>query len=39
MKNISQICNKNICPEKIIQFGEGNFLRAFVNWITDTMNK
>ena len=20
-------------PEKIIQFGEGNFLRAFVDWI------
>ncbi|WP_020526815.1 tagaturonate reductase [Flexithrix dorotheae] len=26
-------------PEKILQFGEGNFLRAFVNWIVDTMNK
>lgn len=26
-------------PEKILQFGEGNFLRAFVDWIVDTMNK
>lgn len=25
--------------EKIVQFGEGNFLRAFVDWIVDTMNK
>lgn len=26
-------------PEKIIQFGEGNFLRAFVDWQVDKMNK
>lgn len=26
-------------PERIIQFGEGNFLRAFVDWIVDKMNK
>lgn len=39
MKNITQACEKNQYPERIIQFGEGNFLRAFVNWITDTMNK
>ncbi|GAB6087684.1 tagaturonate reductase [Alkaliphilus crotonatoxidans] len=26
-------------PERIIQFGEGNFLRAFTNWIVDKMNK
>ncbi|SDK05921.1 tagaturonate reductase [Natronincola ferrireducens] len=26
-------------PEKIIQFGEGNFLRAFVDWKIDKMNK
>ena len=24
---------KSVAPEKIIQFGEGNFLRAFVDWI------
>ncbi|SCY32748.1 tagaturonate reductase [Alkaliphilus peptidifermentans] len=26
-------------PERILQFGEGNFLRAFVNWMIDKMNK
>jgi tagaturonate reductase len=26
-------------PERIIQFGEGNFLRAFVDWIVWNMNK
>lgn len=24
-------------PERIIQFGEGNFLRAFVDWIIYNM--
>lgn len=26
-------------PEKILQFGEGNFLRAFVDWIVDILNE
>lgn len=26
-------------PERIIQFGQGNFLRAFADWIIDKMNK
>ncbi|SET40497.1 tagaturonate reductase [Natronincola peptidivorans] len=26
-------------PEKIVQFGEGNFLRAFADWVIDKMNK
>lgn len=26
-------------PEKILQFGEGNFLRAFVDWIIDNINE
>lgn len=26
-------------PERIIQFGEGNFLRAFVDWIVYNMNE
>lgn len=26
-------------PEKVIQFGEGNFLRGFVNWMFHEMNK
>ncbi|MBT32450.1 MAG: altronate oxidoreductase [Thalassobius sp.] len=29
----------NVLPEKVLQFGEGNFLRAFVNWCIETMNK
>ncbi|MBO5062432.1 MAG: tagaturonate reductase [Prevotella sp.] len=30
---------KSVMPEKIIQFGEGNFLRAFVDWIIWNMNQ
>ena len=30
---------KSVAPEKIIQFGEGNFLRAFVDWIVWNMNR
>lgn len=26
-------------PEKVLQFGEGNFLRAFVDWMFDAMNR
>jgi hypothetical protein len=26
-------------PERVIQFGEGNFLRAFVDWMIHRMNK
>ncbi|MDC1105110.1 tagaturonate reductase [Prolixibacteraceae bacterium] len=26
-------------PIKVVQFGEGNFLRAFVDWMIDRMNK
>jgi tagaturonate reductase len=26
-------------PTRILQFGEGNFLRAFTDWIVDRMNK
>ena len=28
-----------VYPERIIQFGEGNFLRAFVDWMVCNMNK
>ena len=28
-----------IYPEKILQFGEGNFLRAFIDWIIDNLNE
>lgn len=26
-------------PEKVLQFGEGNFLRGFVDWMIDRMNR
>lgn len=26
-------------PERVLQYGEGNFLRAFVDWMIDKMNK
>ncbi|MDD2438465.1 MAG: tagaturonate reductase [Massilibacteroides sp.] len=29
---------KPVFPERIIQFGEGNFLRAFVDWMVQVMN-
>lgn len=29
----------SVYPERIIQFGEGNFLRAFTDWIVFKMNK
>lgn len=30
--------NKAYLPERVLQFGEGNFLRAFVDWQIDEMN-
>jgi tagaturonate reductase len=30
---------KKALPEKILQFGEGNFLRGFVDWMIDRMNR
>ena len=30
---------KKELPEKILQFGEGNFLRGFVDWMIDKMNE
>lgn len=35
----SKVVTKVSHPVKVLQFGEGNFLRAFVDWIIDTMNK
>ena len=32
------ICNKKIRTEKVIQFGEGGFLRGFVDWILQKVN-
>lgn len=28
-----------VFPEKILQFGEGNFLRAFVDWMVNRLNR
>ncbi|WP_220459926.1 tagaturonate reductase [Niallia taxi] len=40
-KSIKSIWNdkRNNYPERIVQFGEGNFLRGFVDWQVDRMNK
>lgn len=35
----SRTAHKVIRPERVIQFGEGNFLRAFVDWIISQINE
>ena len=35
----SKTAPKPVRPERIIQFGEGNFLRCFVDWIISNMNE
>lgn len=35
----SSTAHKASRPERVIQFGEGNFLRAFVDWIIFNMNE
>lgn len=39
MKKIHECYNKKYYTEKVLQFGEGNFIRSFVDWIIDEMNK
>ena len=40
LKSLSKLtAPKSVMPEKIIQFGEGNFLRAFVDWIIWNMDQ
>ncbi|MBR6867095.1 MAG: tagaturonate reductase [Prevotella sp.] len=34
-----QFAPTSVMPDKVIQFGEGNFLRAFVDWIIWNMNQ
>ena len=34
-----KIGTKKTLPEKIVQFGEGNFLRAFVDYMFDEINE
>lgn len=40
MKTINDIYSKETrYPEKVLQFGEGNFLRAFADYLIDIMNE
>lgn len=40
MKKINEaVENKFLYPERILQFGEGNFLRAFSDWMIDMANE
>ena len=39
MKNVSETVMKPERPVRILQFGEGNFLRAFVDWIIWNMDQ
>ncbi|WP_299664985.1 tagaturonate reductase [uncultured Polaribacter sp.] len=40
MKNLNRTTlESNTYTERILQFGEGNFLRAFANWMIHEMNK
>ncbi len=39
MKNIKDTIKTVKRPIKVVQFGEGNFLRAFVDWQIDIMNE
>ncbi|MDX2248117.1 MAG: tagaturonate reductase [Bacteroidia bacterium] len=39
MKITDYISNRTPLPVRVLQFGEGNFLRAFVDWIIHRMNQ
>lgn len=41
MENISAVYEKKFAmlPEKVLQFGEGNFLRAFADWYIELSNR
>ena len=39
MNSIKETVSKVQRPVKVLQFGEGNFLRAFVDWIIDLLNE
>ena len=40
MKKINEVIKKDTAgwPEKVLQFGEGNFLRAFADWMVNKAN-
>jgi tagaturonate reductase len=37
--NRSNVTDLPVYPERILQFGEGNFLRSFADWMVNRMNK
>lgn len=39
LKSIREVVGKVSRPEKVLQFGEGGFLRAFVDWQIDIANE
>lgn len=39
MKNITEFAQKPQRPVRVVQFGEGNFLRAFVDYFIDILNE
>ena len=39
MKGIVETVKTVDRPIRVLQFGEGNFLRAFVDWIVDNLNE
>lgn len=39
MKKVNEVVNKSNRPLKVVQFGEGNFLRAFVEQMIDVANE
>ena len=39
LPKINEVEKKGVRPVKVMQFGEGNFLRAFVDWIINSVNK
>jgi tagaturonate reductase len=38
-KRINEVYKNIQRPERVLQFGEGNFLRAFVDWMLDILNE
>ena len=39
LKILNSVYTKPARPEKILQYGEGNFLRAFTDWMIDIVNE
>lgn len=39
MKGIQECFERKVRPIRVLQFGEGNFLRAFTDWMIDILNE